>query len=281
MNKSFDDRQPFMSRHQINNHKLLNNHHESDQSAKSPVNSTGVANHRTSGRGRGYSLVEILMAMVVLILLSAMIFQVFKGQSGSYRLSSGSQQMQESVRRLVMYLETDIKSAHTFQRLEDQALEISVFSGPPVLTNLADPATTANTTTVTYTYDQTTRKVTRTSGQRKQEFENIGPDLKFRALTFNTATGRMTTFDFDPATGNNTIIGVKVIVKATMDREINGRSPDLSLTTKFFSRNRSANFLYGPLRDQTGAATGRTISTSSDFDRELGYFSSVDADPSY
>jgi len=235
-----------------------------------------------SGRTkRGYSLVEILMAMVVLMLVSAMIFYVFKGQTGSYKLASGSQQLQESVRRLVMYLETDVRAAHNFTKVEDQALELTVFQGAPVLANLADPATTVNTAPVSYTYDQTARKVVRKSGSRTQEFENIGADLKFRALSFNPATGRMITFDFDPATGASMIIGVKVTVKATMDREINGQNPDIALTTKFFSRNRSSNFLYGPIKDQTGASTGRTVDVANPFNRDLGYFSSVDADPSY
>lgn len=230
---------------------------------------------------RGFTLVEIMAAAALLGLLSYMVFYLFKGQAGGYKFSSASQELQESVRRLHNFLGSDIKMAHTFDKIEKQALTLNVFSAAPDLTDLSDPAKVAKTSKIEYTFDTGARKLIRTLGGKVTEFENIDPDLEFVALTFDTAAGRLASFDFDPSTGNHTVIGVRMSVKASTGNLVAGRSPDFKVVSKFFSRNRTGNFHYGPVFDGAGVPTGRTPDPASPFGRDLGYFSSVDADPGY
>lgn len=241
-----------------------------------------LINRRRRGAGvRGFTLVEIMTAVALLSLLAYMVFYLFKGQAGGYKFSTASQELQESVRRLHNYLGSDIKMTHTFDKIDKQSLILNVFNASPDLADLSDPAKVARTSKIEYAYDPGARTLTRTIGGKVTEFEKIDPDLEFAALTFDTAAGRLASFDFDPAIGNHTVIGIRMSVKASTGNLVAGRSPDFKVVSKFFSRNRTGNFYYGPVTDGTGVPTGRTPDPANPFNRDLGYFSSVDADPGY
>jgi type II secretory pathway pseudopilin PulG len=237
--------------------------------------------HSGKKYSRAMTLVEILMCCIMIALVSIMIFNLFGSQTRVYKDASASQQLQESVRRLIMYLESDIKMSYTFESLEDQKMVINIFSAPPDISDTTDPANTAKTVKCEYSYDAASRTITRTLGSRIRKFDNISEDLQFKALTFNPDSGRLMTFDFDPASGNHQIIGIKLVVRASKGSAGSGRNQDFKMVRKFFSRNRHANFLYGPEQDSSGSSTGRTADAANEFNKNLGYFSTIDCDPSY
>lgn len=230
---------------------------------------------------RGMTLVEILMCCFILAMVTAMIFKLFKNQTSVFKTATQSQQLQESVRRLIMYLDSDIKMSHFFETVEDKKLIFTIFNAPPDISDTTDPAITAKTVKCEYSYDEATRTLTRTVGTIIKKFEDITPEILFKPLSYNTETKRLITFDFDPTDGNHKIIGIKLSVKAASQIELGGRSTDFKLVRKFFSRNRNNNFFYGPEKDSAGNSTGRKADATNEFNKHIGYFSTVDCDPSY
>ena len=80
------------------------------------MNRTSGKRDRLRGRG-GFTLIEIIFAMVILSIALAAVFSTFNSQHKSYVVQNAVAQMQENVRGGMLYMEDDLHNAASIQSL--------------------------------------------------------------------------------------------------------------------------------------------------------------------